>query len=264
MHSSLAGRRIVVTREADQAEAFCDLLSRLGAEPVPFPTIDFAPVANPAFDPALARLHQYRWLVFTSANAVCFFFQHAPWAASSPSLPQVAAIGPATAQHLRSLGVEPDFVPAEYTGACLAQTLPDAAGARILLPRGRQGLPETAEGLRRRGATVDDIAIYDTVAAQPSPSAYAGLYRGVDVVTFTSPSTARSFFSLVDKARLEPALIACIGPTTADAVTALGYRVDLVADLHTVQGMVDALQGYYAGAPHPAGAPHAERYTEEP
>jgi uroporphyrinogen III methyltransferase/synthase len=72
-----------------------------------------------------------------------------------------------------------------------------------------------------------------------------------DVLTFTSASTVRGFVELLggaDAARIAARgkLIACIGPVTTEAADELGLHVDVVADVFTTQGLLDALEAHLA------------------
>ena len=166
----LAGRRIVVTRQEAQAEALCRRLAERGADPIRFPTIDFRPLPAAEMDHALKRLDDYAWIVFSSPNAVRFFLRRLKVSEQELVFPRIAAIGPSTAAELIEAGIEVDFVPAEHSGEALAATLPSVAERSILVPRTRQGRPEVVDGLRKRGAHVDDVAIYETVPAEPTAS----------------------------------------------------------------------------------------------
>ena len=135
--------------------------------------------------------------------------------------------------------------PDEYTGEALARCLGDLTDKRVLLPRAVKGRPEIVEALLTVGAQVNDIALYDTVAAEPSAEALAQIAGGVDVLTFTSPSTATNFYALVEPATVTSAVVSCIGPTTAQAVEQLGIAVDVMPQRYTVDGLLDALVAYY-------------------
>ena len=69
----------------------------------------------------------------------------------------------------------------------------------------------------------------------------------MDAITFTSSSTVRNLVDILggDRSALESALIVCIGPVTAGTARELGMRVDLEADEHTVEGLVETLVNYY-------------------
>ncbi|MBX3055345.1 MAG: uroporphyrinogen-III synthase [Anaerolineae bacterium] len=252
--SPLSGKRIVVTRSPEQAEGLCAPLEAMGAQCIRFPVIDFVPLPAPELDNALAQLDQYTWLIFTSANAVRFFFRRleiGDWRLASnlqspiSNLPCIAVVGSATQQALAEKGVSVDFMPDEFTGEQLAMCLGDVAGRRILLPRARLGRPEIVALLRERGALVDDIALYETVAAVPTPEALAELEKGADVLTFTSPSSVRNFVNIVRhtmfwKHRMS-ALVAVIGPSTAAEAKKYGLQVDIMPREYTIEGLVTAV-----------------------
>jgi uroporphyrinogen-III synthase len=247
MNNWLAGRRVVVTRPEDQAEGLCARLRALGAEPIEFPVIAIAPPEpGGPLDQAIARLDSYDWIIFTSVNGVEHFWARLPlplgegWGEGWPG--KVAAIGPATAEALRLRGAPVDLMPAEYRAEAILDEIGDVAGQRILLPRADIARPALADGLRTRGAHVDEVAAYRTVAGKPTPAAFEALRTGVDVVTFTSSSTVRNFVALTTNLDYGNPLIACIGPVTAATARELGLRVDVVAREYTVEGLLESLK----------------------
>jgi len=253
----LSGLRVVVTRPRGQAEAMMRHLRRLGAQPIEFPSIRIRPTADfSALDEALRRLPSFHWVVFTSVNAVeATISRMAQIGVPIDSLAarRVAAIGPKTAQALVVRGVTPTFVPREFVAEQIVDGLGDVTGMAILLPRAaeaREILPET---LARRGASVTVIPIYQTEPADPDPIALEQLRQGVDVITFTSPSTIRGFSTLVKKAGLDlhqlpgHPLVACIGPITAEAARALGCPATIIATEYTSDGLTEALQEHFRG-----------------
>ncbi len=257
MQRPLLGKRIVVTRSPDQAGELCARLEALGAQCIRFPVIDFVPLPAPELDAALTQLDQYTWLIFTSANAVRFFFRRleiGDWRLEanlqSPisNLPCIAVVGSATQQALAEKGVSVDFMPDEFTGEQLAMCLGDVAGQRILLPRASIGRPEIVNLLRERGALVDEVVLYETVTAVPTPKALAELEKGADILTFTSPSSVRNFLAIVrPEGFLKPfgsALVAVIGPSTAAEAEKYSLRVDIMPQEYTIEGLVTALVAY--------------------
>jgi len=242
--SPLEGKTVLVTRAREQAEALCRRLEALGARPVLLPLIDvFPPSDLAAVDRALARLEEFDWLVFTSANGVRFFRER--W--KSPSLPErlrIAAIGPATAAALEREGLPVHAVPREFRGESLPEALGPLAGKRVLLARADIGREETAAAFAAAGAIVEDVAFYRVGPATPDPEGLAALRAGVDVLTFTSPSTVRSFVSILgEEARTlaRSSLVACIGPVTAEAAREAGLPVHLQPADYTVDGLLEAL-----------------------
>jgi len=122
------------------------------------------------------------------------------------------------------------------------------SGVPVLLPGADIGRDVLAKGLRKLGAKVEGVNAYHTVTpATAAADASKLLDKGVDAITFTSSSTVRNLVEILggDKSPLESSLIACIGPVTAGTARELGLRVDLEADEHTVEGLVDSLVAYY-------------------
>lgn len=250
----LAGCTVLVTRARHQAAGLAEPLEALGAVVIVAPVIETVDPSDwSPFDAAVAELGSYDWLVFTSANAVERFFMRlrsTGVSAETISGPRVAAVGPATAEALARLGVPPDLVPADYRAEGLIdafRAMNAGTGWRVLLPRAekaREILPDT---LREFGITVDVVPVYRTVPASPDPSLVERLRGGgVDVVTFTSPSTVEHFMSWLRAAGLDPESVmstlraASIGPVTSKALRSAGFVAIEAAD-STMPGLVAAI-----------------------
>lgn len=253
----LAGRRVLVTRAAEQAGALVEALRLAGAEPVAVPLLRIEPPASwEPFDAALARLADYDALVFASANAVRFAAERAA-ARGRPlagARARVLCVGAATAEAARRAGLAPDLVPSERfdAEALLAAILRrgPVAGRRFLLPRAADGRDVLPEGLRRAGAEVDAPAVYRTLPPPPdSDEAQAlreRLARGeLDVLTFTSPSAVRHFFALAGEAGRRAAARctrAAIGRATAEALAEAGFPAQVVPERAGAGELVAALE----------------------
>ena len=256
----LLGRRIVVTRAREQASELVSRLGALGAECIECPTIRVLPPADWArLDAAIDRLDRYDWLVFTSVNGVRFFFERLlARGLDAPRLGRVqtAVIGPATAQRLAAFGLKSDILPASYRAEAVVAAFAghDLTGRRILLPRAAEARPVLPVELGRMGAQVDEIAVYRTVAAdEGQQTLLAALDKGrIDMVTFTSSSTARHFKQLLPGGRADalPAAVtvASIGPITSETAAGLGFKVDLTAGDYTIDGLVAAIVAYYGSS----------------
>ncbi len=246
MSKPLSGKRVVVTRPRAQAAVLCRKLTAAGAVPIRFPTIRIAPMADIGpLDAAVAHLDGYDWVIFTSVNGVAYFWDRlAAGHTTVPATTRLAAIGPATAQALKDKGCRPDFVPEEFVAERIAEGLGDVSGKRLLLPRAQSARPALAKLLVAAAATVDEIPTYRTLAESPNAEALADLEARVDVLTFTSSSTARYFAAILGERAASiarGALIACIGPITAQTVRDLGFDVGLVAREYTTDGLIEAL-----------------------
>ena len=252
----LFGKRVLITRSRTQASRLRGLLEDLGAEPLELPTIQTAGLEDfTEFDAALARLGDFGWVIFASVNAVEATFSRLERQAGRRDArafagSKIGAIGPATAQALKSWGIIADFVPASSVSEAVIEDISrrDWAGVSVLLPGANIGRDALAEGLAKLGARVERVAAYRTVA----PPGIEGrakevLDEGVDVVTFTSSSTVRNLVQALngEHSLLHSSVIACIGPTTAATAKEFGLTVDLVARDHNVEGLAAALVDYF-------------------
>ncbi|HSO94014.1 MAG TPA: hydroxymethylbilane synthase [Candidatus Dormibacteraeota bacterium] len=241
---ALHGLRVMVTRGDSQAEGLSRMLQERGAEVVRCPTIVIEPL--PVDLSRYQPLDRYGWIVFTSANGVERFLELLRAAATPfPAGARTAAIGPETAARLRQRGIEPALVPERFVAEELAEALPAALlrGQPVLLPRAAGARDVLPQRLRAQGAQVDVI---ETYRAQMPPGLADRLplaLEGVDVVTLTSSSTARTFAAALGAVvSASPRWqTACIGPITAATAGELGLRVDIIATEYTARGLVDAL-----------------------
>lgn len=245
--SPLRGKRILVTRAPEQAQSLADKVRALGGEPVEFPTIYFAPVEDyTGLDHSLGRIAEFDWVVFTSVNGVRATADRLRVLGIEPgalSAPKIAAIGPATAAALKTMGVHVDFIPSKFLGEQIALELPIERGQCALLLRADIASDVLARGLKARGITVTNIPAYRTIMP-PMSNIDLG---GIDAVTFTSSSTVRNFVALMKGNRLDHAAVICIGPVTAETARDMGLRVDAIATEYTTDGLVNALVTHYRG-----------------
>jgi uroporphyrinogen-III synthase len=236
--------RVVVTRRVEQVALFGDKLCAADFHPVIFPTIQLQALPAPDLDRALAQIERFDWLLFSSANAVSFFFRRLHALKLSPRLPRTAVVGSATARKLAAYNIQPDFMPDSFTGEAMAAGLGNLNGQNILLPRARLGRPQIVARLRSQGAQITDIPLYDTVTAVPDPAALEELALGYEAITFASPSSVHGFLEIRGKP-ISSAVVACIGPVTAEAAVECGLPVPLMPDEYTLDGLVQLLTHYF-------------------
>lgn len=261
----LFGRKVLITRSRTQASRLRTLLEDQGAEPLELPSIEIDSLEDYAeLDATLAQygllpletpfgtISKF-WIIFASTNAVDAVFARLDEYGQDSRVfadSTVGAIGPATAQALAQRGIKPDFVPSTSVSEAVVTELSKKEwhGVPVLLPAADIGRDVLAKGLSRQGARVERVAAYRTMTPENAgKDARKLLGEGVDAITFTSSSTVRNLVDILggDKSVLESSLIACIGPVTAGTARELGLRVDLVADEHTVEGLVEALTTHY-------------------
>jgi uroporphyrinogen III methyltransferase/synthase len=249
----LAGRVILVTRAEEQAGSFAALLEAAGGRVLLAPTIVIEPPLSWApLDAALGRAREYQWAIFTSVNgvrAVRRRLEREGRGADVLARCRVAAIGPATAAALSEWGLAPEIVPDEYVAESLVQRLRPCvrAGDRVLLARAAETRDVLVRLLGETGAVVDEVAAYRTrAAAERAEGVRAALSRGeVDIVTFTSSSTVRNFAALFDPRDLGRLMsgvtVACIGPITREAASAVGLATSVMPSEYTIPALARAI-----------------------
>lgn len=250
----LFGQRIVVTRAREQAAEIVERLTELGAEVLEIPTIKIAPpTRHDLIADVLLELHSYDWLVFTSPNGVTAFFEiffKAFKDLRDIGGVRIAAVGPGTAAKLREFHLQVDLMPEEALGIKVAaafKKFETIENLKLCLLRAEKANPDLPQTLEAAGAIVDDIPVYQTLAATDDATGDgAGLLEaGADWITFTSGSTVENFHARFDLPALlkkfSKTKLAAIGPETSKAIQALGLRPDIEAKQHTIEGLVDAL-----------------------
>ena len=248
----LFGKTVLVTRARSQASKLTARLEQLGAKVIETPAIRLeAPAdAYKALDEAIARLADYQWLIFTSANGVERFFDRLLAAgkdARALGYANLAAIGTATAEKLKQYGLVADVIPQEFRAEGIIEALKGKLPphAKILLPRAQEAREILPEKLRELGAAVDVAPAYQTVCGDVDGEALREQLAGgvIDLVTFTSSSTVRNLIQILGSAApLQTVKTACIGPVTADTARQNGVEPDMVADTYTIDGMVETIK----------------------
>lgn len=247
----LSGRRVLVTRARAQSAELVLLLESAGAEVVCHAAIEIAPPPSwESLDAVIDASASFHWILFTSTNGVDAFFARATERGREASLrgSKVAAVGSATADALRSHGVEPDVIPGKFQATELLPLLPaEQRGVRTAIIRALEGRELLVDELRARGGEVHVAVAYETKKASTiSDDLRASLTRGeFDALTFTSPSTVEGTLSHLSQAELSYVLASCviasIGPVTTKALARLGAGNVVEAAVSTIEGLVAAL-----------------------
>jgi uroporphyrinogen III methyltransferase / synthase len=250
----LHGHRVIVTRARAQASGLARSLAGLGAEVVELPAIRIEPrIDDDEVRRAVDDIYSYALVCLTSSNGVGLLFEAMAAAgrdARALANATVAAIGPGTAAALRERGVIADVVPEQSVAEALAETLKavEVEGRPALVARAAEGRDVLPDALRERGAEVDVVALYETVAEAPDDAAIEAA-RGADYVTFTSSSTVRNFVTAAGDRLPRGAKVVSIGPVTSAAAREAGLDVHVEAKRHDVDGLVDALLADVASGP---------------
>ena len=243
MKQPIAGRTILVTRPAEQAAPLVRELERRGARVLVAPTIRLVPARSAALTAALKDLAagRFAWIVLTSQTTVQVLRDRLASPREVRAL--VAAIGDGTATAFRRwTRHDPDLQPSTFTTAALARAFPRGSG-RVLTARADIAPEGLEDAIARKGWDPVRVDAYRTVFARSLPRDVRRELANdeVDVVTFTSASTVRGFANVLGR-RYGSFIAVCIGPVTAQEARARGFSPRRIANPHTIDGLVDAVE----------------------
>ena len=263
--SSLAGKRIVITRAAAQSEELARELSARSAIPVVVPLVSFAEPDDLApLDRAIADIGQFDWLILTSAQAVRALTARAEDLQQplfrTEGHSRVACVGPVTAGAARKASLPVDYVAVTHSGVALANELGSKMqGAKVLLPRSDRANPDLPEALGRYGAQVTEAVAYRTL--RPGEADRDGIKRiadgHADAILFFSPSAVQHFAEIAGAEQLrviqDRLAITAVGPVTGKALRDAGVVPTVVATDTTAASVMEALEKHFAAKASPAG-----------
>lgn len=258
--SSLAGKQVVVTRAASQAEELVEQLTAKKAEPMKLPLIAFEDPADwKPIDRALDDLSQYDLLLLTSRQAVARFlarWQDKPrtW---QPGKPKIAAVGLKTASDLEKANILVDIVPpkahaAEELAEALLQNM-CLDRQRVLFLRAAEGRDVLVNSLQKAGARVELLALYHTVPCQESLQeiqTWIQTGRRVDWFTFASSSAVRFLAEAIGEKRLASWVrkqsigLAAIGRVTQATLQEYDLEATVVASIPSHESLLEAMEAY--------------------
>ena len=257
----LWGRRIVVTRSQDQAEALLRALSQAGAQVLELPLIQIRPIVDSeAAENVFEAIANYEWLVFTSINGARYFFdlffkRFDDIRCLGPM--RMAAVGSATAREIERYRLRVDLVSEKGTAASLAEALmghQDVSYIPILVVVGNLHREDLIQTLETQGqAIVDKLIVYHTEKTDliQHPAVQEFREQGADAIVFTSSSTVESFVDQASSLKLEatarPPLNCSIGPVTTATLKRHHLPVAIEAEVPNQEGIVKALVQRFGG-----------------
>jgi len=261
MERPLLGKKIIITRAREQAGELTRLLRGYGAHVIEFPTIEIVPPNSwDPVDRAIGNLGSYHWIIFTSTNGVRFF--HDRLKLKKRRLEEFqdlrfCAIGPRTAQEIEKAGAKVDLIPEQYCAESLVQRLgiEELEGKRILLARAKKARDLVPKELRKLGAAVDVVEVYQTIMPDISEREIERVFQGdrIDLITFTSSSTVTHFLQMYEekgglKDPLAGVAIAAIGPITANTLRRRGITPQIIPNSYTIRDLTEAIVEFFRGA----------------
>lgn len=226
---------VLVTRPTHQSEEFIAKLNQLGANVVHVPLIATAPINTEKLKTVFQR-QAFDWLVFTSTNAVSYFFDSIP---ANTINCKIAVVGKNTQEAVSAKGLPVSFIPSAYNALTLADEIPIQAGEQFFIPRSNLSKNNYVTALENKGGKVFPLSIYQNQALTYTKEEVDRFFsKKIDYITFTSGSTIEAFCKLKINTA---AKIVCIGPSTANTANEHNLFVDAVAQPSTTDGIIKAL-----------------------
>ncbi|MYL58907.1 uroporphyrinogen-III synthase, partial [Virgibacillus halodenitrificans] len=226
MNVSLQGKKILVTREENQAKEFADLILEHQGTPIEVPLLTVSCKDQKDNQEVLQSISNYDWIFFTSANGVkCFFDLAQRYLDPENGFPaNIAVVGHKTGNVLKMFGYSATFTPsvynAEIMGSEFLTEYPEPGS--ILLVRGNLSRDILPNFFFNNGLNFESIEVYET--------SYNFLVKEqlnnhlekshIDFITFTSPSTVESFCAMA--AKKTGFVYVCIGTTTENKAREIG------------------------------------------
>ncbi|MFA6026814.1 MAG: uroporphyrinogen-III synthase [Ignavibacteriaceae bacterium] len=275
----LKNRTIVLTRAEEQSQETINFFKNKEANLISFPALEVVPVDAEAKLKTILEENKIDYLVFQSANAIKYFVQLVKEKNLSIDYEKmkVACVGKKTAAICLENQIKVDLVPEDFSALGLLKifAIEPLENKTVLLPRSAIGRDEFREGLKRFGATVKTIAVYDILI--PKKESVAEEIEKIrtnkiDWYLFTSPSTYQNFLALLEISNpaefFRKSKIAAIGPTTKEAIERTKVRVDVVPKKFAVTHAIASIENYYTippqkKQPKPQYQPKFQRPTEK-
>jgi uroporphyrinogen-III synthase len=247
---------IVLTRSKEQTEESIKLFEDLGANVVGFPTVEYIPVENKAFDNFFVSKKKFDYLILTSANAVTYFFEKLSKlkVKLNRSEFKIVVTGKGTAKILSDYGFKTDIMPNEFSAKGIIKELSkyDFKNKTVVIPHSKIGRDELTKKLNVLGGVVKAFDIYDvTLPKKRKYDCKIGVLNKskIDWFIFTSPSTFKNFLKIMNLKNINSYFldkkIAVIGPTTKSEVVKSGLSIELMAEEYTMDGIVKSLINFY-------------------
>ncbi len=258
---SMRGKRVLVAASDNTARKLSSALEAEGAQVIRFQTTELRECADKtALETALARLGEYEWVIFTSANGVRFFAAsldaHRVSKDERGNL-HVCAVGPATARAAKDSGFSVALVPERYLAEGILSALAEVsgglqrlAGHRILLPRAKEARDLLPRELEQAGALVDIVPCYEAVPIEVSDARRQETLEGkLDLLVFTSSANLGNFVTALGDADARRLLsgtpVGVLGPIVRATALKFGKEPEIRPEESTIESLLIAIRSYF-------------------
>jgi uroporphyrinogen-III synthase len=263
----MKGKTIAITRSEEDSEEFIELVSHEDARPIPLPTIELVSKGDKIVDEFLESIQQYDpdYSVFMSSKAVKLLFDTAKKNSKYEKLQLavantiVIAVGPKTKTALESEGIKVSYIPKRFSSVGVGEVLTrlNAVGKKVLVPRSGASTPFLRNLLEKIGLDVKEIHLYDVHSfgdvSQWKEFSELFSQNKIDGIVFTSASSVRAFFDILEKNfdektllnNLQKTKIVSIGPFTAEELNKFNVK-NSIANVHTISGAFQTIKNIFS------------------
>ena len=239
---NLFGKKILVTRDKNQAGEFSNKIEKMGGVAVELPFIEIESVLSKVTSEALK---EYSALLFNSPNGVREFMKKIDDIRSLAHL-KIGAVGSKTKELLEEYKIKADFMPEEYMVSKLAELSLEYTkpGEKILIITSDISPCDTDKFNSMYDREFHKIVAYNTKKIIREKDEVCTTLNKVEVVTFLSSSTVDAFYASIDGDLecVKNIKFASIGPVTSETMRKYGFSVDYEAKVYDINGILDALK----------------------
>ena len=239
---NLFGKKILVTRDKNQAGEFSNKIEKMGGVAVELPFIEIESVLSKVTS---EDLKEYSALLFNSPNGVREFMKKIDDIRSLAHL-KIGAVGSKTKELLEEYKIKADFIPEEYMVSKLAELSLEYTkpGEKILIITSDISPCDTDKFNSMYDREFHKIVAYNTKKITREKKEVCDALNKVEVVTFLSSSTVDAFYASIDGDLecVKNIKFASIGPVTSETMRKYGFSVDYEAKVYDINGILDALK----------------------
>lgn len=239
---NLFGKKILVTRDKNQAGEFSNKIEKMGGVAVELPFIEIESVLSKVTS---EDLKEYSALLFNSPNGVREFMKKIDDIRSLAHL-KIGAVGSKTKELLEEYKIKADFMPEEYMVSKLAELSLEytKSGEKILIITSDISPCDTDKFNSMYDREFHKIVAYNTKKITREKKEVCDALNKVEVVTFLSSSTVDAFYASIDGDLecVKNIKFASIGPVTSETMRKYGFSVDYEAKVYDINGILDALK----------------------
>lgn len=253
---SLENKTILITRTKMQAVSLIEMLEKYGCKTLNVPTIKITDSGNPEhLQNLLSNLSGFEWIIFTSSNAVRYFFKLKKGEYKDLEEIKMACVGKKTSEILDTFGFSPQLIPAIFSNQGLLEEIKNynIRGKHIFLPVSNAVSEELQLGLEALGAHVKRVEVYKNQPFRdPQMDSVIKMIENnsLDCLSFYSPSAFNAFADLIGDTyisiiRDNNVPIAVIGLSTAQAVRDKNLHPDIIPGISDDEHFVEAVKAYF-------------------